>query len=101
MQNSFVERQSFLSRVGRTRQFPGKDLGLYVQRFHERALDYCDAVDDETILYVCLHGIAYKYRVLLENLTFSYFSNLMEIAREQMNLSEGHPDQVLLIVPVR
>lgn len=54
MLGSFVVKQSFLWAVlGRTRQFPGEDLDLHVRRFQEKALDCCDAVDEETMIDIC------------------------------------------------
>lgn len=52
-----------------------------MSRDHERALDYCNAVNKEAMVNVCLHGMANEYRVYLKNLTFLYFSKLMEAAR--------------------
>lgn len=41
-----------------------------MSEFHEKALDYCDTVDDETMVNVCLHGMVNEYHVFLENLMF-------------------------------
>lgn len=35
-------------------------------------LDYCDPVDGETMVDVCLHGMANEYYIFLENLSFSF-----------------------------
>lgn len=72
----FCDEAKFtLAEFGRTRQHPGEDLDLYVKRFRERALGCSDAVDEETLMDVCLHGIANEYRVYLENLTFPLSPN--------------------------
>lgn len=52
------------------RQYPGEDLALYIKRFHEKALDFCDPVDKEVLENVCLKGMNAAYRVFLENLSF-------------------------------
>lgn len=59
----------------------GEDLDLYVQTLHERAMDCSDPFDGEVLLNVCLHRILEEFRVLLENLSLSSFSRLMEVAR--------------------
>lgn len=70
-----------LVELSRTRQYSGEDLDVYVRRFRERALYCSDAVDEETLIGVCLHGMVNEYRVYLENLTFPSFSKLIEAAR--------------------
>lgn len=52
-----------------------------MKRFRERALDCSDAVDEEMLVDVCLHGIANEDGVYLENLAFPSFSKLIEAAR--------------------
>lgn len=64
------EAKFTLAELGRTRQYTGEDLDVYVKRFCERALDCNDAVDKETLVDVCLHEMVSEYRVYLENLTF-------------------------------
>lgn len=49
--------------------------------FLERALDYSDVVDQETLVDIFLYGMANEYRVYLEKLIFSSFSKLMKVAR--------------------
>lgn len=44
-------------KLGRTRQFLGKDLDLYVKRFHEKAFNCRNANDEEIMVDVCLHGM--------------------------------------------
>lgn len=77
----FAEAKYTLAELGRTRQYAGEDLDLYVKRFHDKALEYVDPVDEETLVNVCLHGMSGEYRAFLENLIFSSFSKLMEAAR--------------------
>lgn len=45
------------------------------KRFHGNVVDSRDAVDEETKVDVCLHGMENEYRVFLENLHFFPFSN--------------------------
>lgn len=45
-----------LAKLGRTRQHPGEDLDVYVRRFHQRALDYCDPMVG-VLNDVCLRGM--------------------------------------------
>lgn len=52
-----------LVELGRTRQFLGEDLDIYIKRFHEKALDYCNAIDKETLVDFCLHGMTNEYYV--------------------------------------
>lgn len=78
--------------LGRTRQYPSEDMDVHVKRFRERALDCSDAVDEETLVDVCLYGMANEYRVYLENLTFPSFSKLMEAAR-RINESVRKPSR--------
>lgn len=78
----FAEAKYTLAEWGRTRQYAGEDLDLYVKRFHDKALDCIDPVEEEILVDVCLHGMNDEYRVFLENLTFSSFLKLMETARQ-------------------
>lgn len=48
-----MEKQSLLWPNWFHSTVSGEDLDLYVKRFHERALDCCDAVDGETMVEVC------------------------------------------------
>lgn len=41
------EAKFTLAELGRTRQYRGDDLDVYVKRFRERALNYNDAVDEK------------------------------------------------------
>lgn len=75
------EAKFTLAELGQTRQYQGEDLDIYVKRFSERAPDSSDAVDEETLVDVYLHGMVNEYPVYLENLTFPSFSKLIEAAR--------------------
>lgn len=71
----FAEAKYTLAELGRTRQYVGEDLDLYVKRFHDKALDCVDPVDEKVLVSVCLHGINDEYKFFFENLTFSSFPN--------------------------
>lgn len=77
----FTEAKYNFAELGRTRQYAGEDLDPYVKRFHDKALDCVNPVDEEVLVNMCLHGMNDEYRVFLENLMFSSFSNSMEAAR--------------------
>lgn len=77
----FAEAKYTLAELGRTTQYASEDLDLNVKRFHDKALDYVDPVEEEILVNVCLHDMNDEYQVFLENLTFSSFSKLMEAAR--------------------
>lgn len=86
----YGEAKFVLAKLGRTREFPGKDLDLYIKRFHERAL-FCDVVDGETKVDVYLYGMANESRVFLKNLMFPSFSMLMEATkRKKDSLRRSH-----------
>lgn len=40
---------------------------------HEKAFDCVDSVNEEVMVYVCLHGMNNEYRIFLENLMLSFF----------------------------
>lgn len=61
---------------------------MYDRRFHKRAPDCCDLVDEEVLLNVRHHVMMEEYRIFLENLSLSYFSRWMEVARRR-NVSVG------------
>lgn len=64
-----------LAELGTTRQYLGKDLDLYVRRFHKRALDCCE-VNEEVFVNVFLHVVLEEYCIVLKNLVFLSFSRL-------------------------
>lgn len=63
-----------------------EDLNFYVRRSREKALEHCDLVYEEMLVDVCFHGMVKKYRVFLENLSFSSFPKLIE-PRQRSNES--------------
>lgn len=79
----FAKPKYTLSKLGQTRQYAGEDLDLYVKRFHDKALDCIDPVDEEVLVNVCLYDMKDEYRVFLKSLTFSSFSKLMEAVRRK------------------
>lgn len=70
----FIEAKYTLVELGRTRQYAGEDLDLYVKRFHDKVLDCVNQVE-EVLVTVFLHGMNDEHGVFLENLTFSSFQN--------------------------
>lgn len=66
-----MQKLSFVAELGRTRQYLGEYLDLYVRRFHEKTLDCCDPVNEEVLVKVCPDDIGNEYRVYLENLSFT------------------------------
>lgn len=52
-----------------------------LERFHERELNCCDAVDEETLVDICWHGMINEYRVYLDKITFPSFFKVIEVAR--------------------
>lgn len=93
------EARFTLVELGRTRQNLDEDLDAYVKRFRERVLDCSDAVDEETLVDVCLHGMVNKYRVYLEILTFPSFSKLMKPREGPMNRSGSPPKPTQVLHP--
>lgn len=73
----YVEAKFSLIELFHARQYSNKGLGVYLIRFHKKALDCCDSLDEELVVNVCSHGMAEEYRIFLENLSFSSFSKLM------------------------
>lgn len=51
-----------------------------MRRFHEKALDCCDLVDEQVLVKICLHDMAEEYIIFLENLSFPSFSKLIKEA---------------------
>lgn len=57
-------------------------LDLYTKSFHDKALDYCNSVDEDTMVDVCLHGMANEYRVFFWRISCSSPSiKLMEAVK--------------------
>lgn len=40
---------------------------MYIRKFHERALDYFDPVDEDGLVKVYLHGTMEEYRIFFES----------------------------------
>lgn len=62
-----------------------------MKRFHDKALDCVNPVEEEILINVCLHGINDEYRVFLEDLTFLSFSKLMKAASQTNELVRRTP----------
>lgn len=67
-----------LVKLGYISQHPGEDLDTYVRRFHNKALDSCDPVEDKLLVDVCLLWMIEEYHIFLENLSFPSFSRLID-----------------------
>lgn len=50
------------------RQDSGKDLDVYVRRFHKEAVGYCDLVEEEVFVNFYLE----EYKIFLENLSLFF-----------------------------
>lgn len=51
---------------------------IYIcQQISWEATDYCDPVDEEVLVNVCLYGMLEEYHIFLGNLPFPSFSRLM------------------------
>lgn len=46
-----------------------------------RAIGYCNPVNEEILVDVCIQGMTEECMVFLENLSFASFSKLTEVAR--------------------
>lgn len=68
-----AEAKSTLVELALTRQYPGEDLNVYMKRFYEKALNYCDSVAKD----VLADSMIEDYRVYLESLSFSTFFTFM------------------------
>lgn len=65
-----------------------------MRRFHKKALDCCDPVDEEVLTFD-FHGMVNEYCVILENLSFSSSSRLMEAIRRSNEFVKRTSSQVL------
>lgn len=52
---------------------PRNDLDVCLKRFCNKAPDCCDLVEERRLIKICLHDTLGEYRILLENLSFSFF----------------------------
>lgn len=57
-----------------------EDLDAYVRRFHDKALNSSDLVEEKMLVDVCLLGMM-EYRIFIENFSFPFFFKLMEASR--------------------
>lgn len=48
----FAKAKYTLAELGHTRQYAGEDLDLYMKRYHDKALDCVDPVDEEILVNV-------------------------------------------------
>lgn len=53
----FVEAKYTLTKLDRARQYTGEDLELYVKRFHEKALDCYNLIEEKVLVNVCMDGM--------------------------------------------
>lgn len=81
MLSSYAQAKFSLVELRRVRQRSWEDLDTYMKRFYNKALDYCDLVEERILVDVCLHYMLEECRIFFENLFFSSFSKLMEPAR--------------------
>lgn len=61
-----AEAKCTLVELDKSRQYLGEDLDVYVRRFHEKALDYYNLLEEEIFINVFLPGMMEEYRILLE-----------------------------------
>ena len=54
----------------------------FVRRFRDLALDCYDEKDEEALVEICISNIVADYRVYLENIGISQFSQLLEAVRK-------------------
>lgn len=78
-----------LVELGLTQQYYGEDLDVYMRRFHEKALDCCNIVDEEVLVNVCVHSMREEYNIFLENLSFTSFSKSLKQLATQINQCTG------------
>lgn len=64
-----AEAQFSVSKLGLIWEASGKDLDTYVKRFHDKAVDYCNPLEEEVLVNVCLHRMQKEYCIFLENLS--------------------------------
>lgn len=77
----YVEAKLTMARLGRTSLYPGEDIDAYVRPFQEKALGYCDPVAEGVLVGYLSTRYEKEYVIHLENLSFTPFSHLMEVAR--------------------
>ena len=65
-----------------TKQRNGEDLMEYIKRFRDIALDCYDHCEERTLVEMCMTNMIKEYRVVLENLEISQFTQLLQKARK-------------------
>ena len=71
-----------LATLQATKQRSGKDLMEYIKRFRDIALDYYDHCEEKTLVEMCMGNMIMEYRVVLENLEISQFTQLLQKVRK-------------------
>ena len=65
-----------------TKQRNGEDLMEHIKRFRDIALDYYDHCEERTFVEMYMTNMIKEYRVVLENLEISQFTQLLQKARK-------------------
>lgn len=81
----------FRGQAGRTTQFSGEDLDLYVKRFYDKALDCSHPVNEDVLVNVSLHEMVGECQVFLENRSFPSFLKLMKASRRTNESMKNTP----------
>ncbi|CAL2229503.1 unnamed protein product [Prunus armeniaca] len=76
------EERVTTTQLNNTRQKQGEDPVDFVRRFRDLALDCYDEKDEEALVEICISNIMADYRVYLENIGISQFSQLLEAIRK-------------------
>lgn len=77
----YAETKFSLAEIVRIRQYPRGRSRYIGERFHDKALDCSDPLEERTLVDICLRGMLEECRIFLENLSFSSFFKLMEATR--------------------
>lgn len=84
-----------MAKLDCTRQYPGKNLDLYIKRFHEKEFYCSDPVDKEVLVNACLHHMD-NYRVFPEISHSPLFPNRWKHRDGRNSPLEGLQHQVEL-----
>ncbi|CAL2229479.1 unnamed protein product [Prunus armeniaca] len=76
------EERVTTTQLNNTRQKQGEDPVDFLRRFRDLALDCYDEKDEEALIEICISNIMADYRVYLENIGISQFSQLLEAVRK-------------------
>ncbi|CAL9025144.1 unnamed protein product [Prunus brigantina] len=76
------EERFTTTQLNNTRQKHGEDPVDFVRRFRDLALDCYDEKDEKTLVEICISNIVADYRLYLENIGISQFSQLLEAVRK-------------------